>query len=164
MRQYEKIVKAPIKVHRRQWHADGRGKLLESLRCDDDTFDFGQAYVTTILPNIIKAWHCHKLQTDRMLLLKGTVRFVAGREGPMLKCDKLKMFDTHLDFVVSDQDPYLIVIPPTFYHGFQNLGTEEAYILNIPTEAYNHSDPDELRVPPHGDCTFVFNWHVHLDG
>jgi dTDP-4-dehydrorhamnose 3,5-epimerase len=36
-------------------------------------------------------------------------------------------------------------------HGFKNIGTEEAIILNLPSEKYDYSSPDEHRVDPHTD-------------
>jgi dTDP-4-dehydrorhamnose 3,5-epimerase len=41
---------------------DERGRLMEILRNDDDIFSkFGQVYITTTYPGVVKAWHCHKL-------------------------------------------------------------------------------------------------------
>ena len=160
MHLYKRIVKDPVQVVRRQWNADGRGKLIEGLRNDDKEFseDFGQAYVTTINSHRVKAWHMHEKQTDRMLLLRGTVRFV----GVLGISNVSGVLDVRLDFVVSDLDPYLLVIPPTIYHGFQNMGDEEAYILNIPDRAYDRTNPDEYRVDPHGKVDFP--WDISLDG
>src|SRR5690554_5411888 len=37
--------------------ADERGHLMEILRCDDDEFrHFGQVYITTVYPGVVKAW------------------------------------------------------------------------------------------------------------
>ena len=48
---------------------DERGWLMEILRNDWDVFDrFGQVYVTAAYPNVVKAWHMHKKQTDHVVL------------------------------------------------------------------------------------------------
>lgn len=153
---YQKTVLPPVSIHRRQWNVDGRGQLIEGLRNDDELYnnDFGQVYVTTVCPGIIKAWHYHKDQTDRMLLLHGLVRFVA--------------YDSHekhvnLDLVVDSRDPYLIVIPKGLYHGFQNIGSTDAFILNIPDKVYNRENPDEQRCSPYSD-SIPFNWDIQLHG
>ena len=40
---------------------DERGRLMEVLRCDDNIFNkFGQVYVTTAQPGVVKGWHYHK--------------------------------------------------------------------------------------------------------
>lgn len=155
---YRRIVELPVKAIPRHWNADGRGKLIEGLRNDHADYknDFGQAYITTILPGRIKAWHLHEFQTDRMMLIKGTVRFVG------LTYDEFETY-VKLDLIVSDLTPYLIVIPPKIWHGFQNIGTDEAYILNIPDKAYDHKHPDEERTIPR-DARIKFSWEVSLDG
>ena len=45
--------------------ADERGRLMEILRSDEALFSrFGQVYMTTTYPQVVKAWHCHKKQDD----------------------------------------------------------------------------------------------------
>ena len=159
---YQKVVRSPITTRRLTWHADGRGQLMECLRNDSPEYhsDFGQVYMTTVKPGIIKAWHYHNHQTDRMILVKGTVRFV----GYVLDEADQENSQVVLDFVVSDRDPYLIEIPSGVYDGFQNAhDSEEAYIMNVSTRAYNHSDPDEVRLSPY-DSAIAFNWNIDLHG
>ncbi|MGB2985350.1 MAG: dTDP-4-dehydrorhamnose 3,5-epimerase, partial [Phycisphaerae bacterium] len=44
---------------------DERGRLMEMLRADDELFkSFGQVYMTTAFPGVVKAWHYHKRQWD----------------------------------------------------------------------------------------------------
>ncbi|HEC78366.1 MAG TPA: dTDP-4-dehydrorhamnose 3,5-epimerase, partial [candidate division WOR-3 bacterium] len=51
---------------------DERGRLMEILRSDDEQFSkFGQVYITTAYPGVVKAWHYHKLQDDNMTVIKG---------------------------------------------------------------------------------------------
>jgi dTDP-4-dehydrorhamnose 3,5-epimerase len=43
---------------------DERGWLMEILRNDDEIYnEFGQVYITTAYPEVVKAWHMHKKQT-----------------------------------------------------------------------------------------------------
>jgi len=45
---------------------DERGWLMEILRCDDKIFkQFGQVYLSTAYPGVVKGWHYHKKQTDK---------------------------------------------------------------------------------------------------
>ena len=56
---------------------DERGRLMEMLRSDDEMFKkFGQVYMTTTYPQVIKAWHYHKLQYDSFIAIKGMVKLV----------------------------------------------------------------------------------------
>ena len=41
------------------------------LRCGDSMFEkFGQVYVTTCYPDVVKAWHYHQNQADNMVVVK----------------------------------------------------------------------------------------------
>ena len=66
-----------VEVKGLRWIPDERGRLLEILRCDDAIFrQFGQVYVTTTLPGVVKAWHYHKRQDDYFTCLRGMVKLV----------------------------------------------------------------------------------------
>ena len=56
---------------------DKRGWLMELLRSDWKCFqNFEQTYVTSVYPQVVKAWHMHKKQTDNMSCIKGMVKLV----------------------------------------------------------------------------------------
>jgi dTDP-4-dehydrorhamnose 3,5-epimerase len=42
-----------------------------------------------------------------------------------------------------------IHIPPGVCHGFKCISSEEALVVNTPTEVYRYDDPDEFRIDPH---------------
>ena len=125
-------------------HPDDRGSLFEILRCDEVMYrKFGQVYVTSAYPGVIKAWHYHKLQTDYFTCIHGLARLVLF--------DSRTNSKTHgqvLEFLISPQEPKLVSIPPEVYHGFQCVSKFEAIMLNIPTEPYNPKNPDEYRLDP----------------
>jgi dTDP-4-dehydrorhamnose 3,5-epimerase len=151
---YKSIIALPIQVATRTWHHDARGKLAEVLRKDDTVLyqdDFGQVYVTTMRPGIIKAWHRHEKQADR-----GMVRFGA------LTVEPNGDYKVCLDYVVSADSPRMLMIPPGVYHGFSNIGTEEAFVMNVSTHVYNPEDPDEFREPY--DRFTGFNWKQDFNG
>ena len=51
---------------------DERGQLMEILRADDECFvKFGQVYLTSAYPGVVKAWHYHKVQADNFAVVKG---------------------------------------------------------------------------------------------
>jgi dTDP-4-dehydrorhamnose 3,5-epimerase len=50
---------------------------MEIMRADDELFEgFGQVYITTAYPNVVKAWHFHKRQTDKLACIKGMMKVV----------------------------------------------------------------------------------------
>ena len=132
---------------------DERGRLMEILRADDEMFrKFGQVYMTTVYPGVVKGWHYHKKQYDNMAVVKGMMKIV--------------LFDGRLDsstygevneFFAGEYKPILIHIPPFVYHGFKCISDEESMVVNTPTEAYDHREPDEFRVHPH-DNDIPYEW------
>ena len=124
---------------------DERGRLMEILRCDDPLFrKFGQAYLTTAYPGVVKAWHYHRRQTDHFCVVRGMAKVVLydGRKGSPTK----GMIN---EFFIGEQNPSLVVIPNLVMHGYKAIGIETVYLINMPTEAYNYRQPDELRLPAH---------------
>lgn len=124
---------------------DERGRLMEILRNDDEFFQqFGQVYMTTTYPNVVKAWHYHKLQTDNVAVVKGMLKLVLydRRDGSPTKGEINELF-------IGEHNPLLVQIPPEVYHGWMCISETEAIVINIPTEPYNRTDPDEYRLHPH---------------
>lgn len=132
---------------------DERGRLMEMFRCDDALFTkFGQAYLTTAYPGVVKGWHFHKIQFDHFVVVKGMMKIVlfdARKESP-----------THgvvNEFFMGEHNPLLLQIPPFVYHGITCLGAQEALLINMPTEPYRYDSPDEYRVSP-DDPSVPYDW------
>jgi dTDP-4-dehydrorhamnose 3,5-epimerase len=51
------------------------------------------------------------------------------------------------EFRLSERNPGLVVIPPNLYHGWKNIGIDEAFIINMPSSQYHHEEPDALDLP-----------------
>lgn len=123
-------------------HPDKRGRLFEILRSDEPVFKkFGQVYVTTAYPGVIKAWHYHKIQTDHFCCIQGQARLVLHDPRPNSPTTGLIN-----EFILGPDNLLLIVIPPDIYHGFQCISEDEAIMINIPTEPYFPHNPDEYRL------------------
>jgi len=142
-----------VKVKKLKVIPDDRGRLMEIFRCDDEIFQkFGQVYMTTAYPGVVKAWHYHKIQTDSFTCVKGKMRlglYDARKGSPT--------FGNVEEYVLSLEDPLLVQIPPEVYHGFKCVGDEEAVVINTVTEPYNHESPDECRVDAY-DNDIPFDW------
>jgi len=124
---------------------DERGRLMEILRSDDEMFTkFGQVYITTAYPGVVKGWHYHKKQTDHFTVVKGMIKLVLydGRDDSSTKGEINEFF-------IGEHNPLLVKIPPFVMHGFKCISQEEAICINIPTELYNYEHPDEFRVDAH---------------
>ncbi|HWO56232.1 MAG TPA: dTDP-4-dehydrorhamnose 3,5-epimerase family protein [bacterium] len=134
-------------------HPDDRGRLFEILRHDDREFiRFGQVYVTTAFPGVVKAWHFHRKQTDFFCIIQGKARFALYDPRPDSPTRG------QVDEVLCDGDrPQLIVIPNLVYHGFKNIGDIDVICINCPTESYDAADPDEERLDPYAN-DIPYDW------
>jgi len=142
-----------VKIKELKIIPDERGRLMEILRSDDELFEkFGQVYMTTVKPGIVKAWHYHKLQRDNFCCVKGEIRL-----GLYDARKKSLTFGKTMDMSLSLDEPKLVSIPPNVYHGFKGMSDEESIVINAPTEAYNHAEPDEQRLDPYKN-DIPFNW------
>lgn len=124
---------------------DERGRLMEILRNDDDMFTgFGQVYMTTTYPQVVKAWHYHKKQDDHIVCVKGMLKLVlydARKKSPT--------YGEVNEFFIGDYNPVLVKVPRMIYHGWKCISEEEAIAINVPTEPYDPKNPDEYRLDPH---------------
>ena len=137
---------------------DERGHLMEIMRCDDPLFEkFGQVYLTTTYPGVIKAWHYHKKQDDNIAVIRGMMKLVLydNRDHSPTKgeCN---------EFFLGVHKPVIIHVPKGVYHGWKCISQEEAFVINCVTEPYNYTDPDENRLP--FDTEEVpYDWDIKME-
>jgi dTDP-4-dehydrorhamnose 3,5-epimerase len=135
-----------VKVKQLKVVPDERGRLLEVLRSDDKELflKFGQVYVSTTYPNVVKAWHYHKIQIDHFVCVHGMVKLVLydSREGSSTRGEIN-------EFYLGVHNPILVQVPNLVYHGWMCVSVEEAIVVNVPTELYDYQKPDEYRLDPH---------------
>ena len=132
---------------------DERGRLMEILRSDDPLFlRFGQVYLTTAYPGVVKAWHAHSKQVDNIAVLSGMA--------------KLVLYDPRTDsptrgeiaeFFIGEHNPTLVQIPAGVFHGFKCLGQTECLAVNVATELYRYDSPDEVHLDPH-QSEIPYDW------
>jgi dTDP-4-dehydrorhamnose 3,5-epimerase len=142
-----------VKAKRLRVIPDERGRLMEILRADDELFQqFGQVYITTTYPQVVKAWHFHKIQTDNIAVVKGMVKFALydPREGSPTKGEVN-------EFYIGEHNPMLIQVPKEVCHGWMCISQEESIAINVPTEVYHYEEPDEYRIHPH-DNDIPYDW------
>mgnify|MGYP001309669415 FL=1 len=132
---------------------DDRGRLMEIMRADDNFFKkFGQVYMTTAFPGVVKAWHYHKKQEDNFTCVHGKMRLAlydSRRTSPT--------YGEVNDFIISLDNPILVTIPKDVYHGFKCVSDCEAVVINTPTKTYNYKVPDEYRLDAY-DNDIPYDW------
>ncbi len=147
-----------VRVKKLRVIPDERGYLMEMLRDDDEFFQkFGQVYLSVVYPGVVKGWHYHKKQTDHFVFVRGMAKVVLydGRDVSPTRGQVNEFF-------MGEHNPILLVIPPLVLHGMKGVGTEPAYLVNVPTEHYVYDQPDEFRVDPHSKDV-PYDWS-HRDG
>jgi dTDP-4-dehydrorhamnose 3,5-epimerase len=98
----------------------------------------------------------HQRSIDRLFVVSGLVSVVVydGRlDSPS--------FGALNEFKISERNPGLLVIGAGLYHGWKNLGTTEAFLINMPTSLYDHDQPDALDLPydsPEAASIVPFRW------
>ena len=101
-----------------------------------------QVHITTTFAGRIRAWGLHPLGTDRLFVVSGLVKFVlfdGRKDSPTLGRVN--------EIVASEKNPGLLIVPPNLYHGWKNIGTSEAIIINMPDRMYDYEQPDALDLP-----------------
>jgi dTDP-4-dehydrorhamnose 3,5-epimerase len=132
---------------------DERGRLMEILRNDEEMFvKFGQVYMTTTYPQVVKAWHFHKKQDDFITCVKGMLKLVLfdDRDGSPTRGEVNQFF-------IGDYNPMVVKVPKMIYHGWKCISETEALAINIPTEPYDRENPDEYRLDPH-ENNIPYSW------
>ena len=141
----EKKIIEGVKTKNLKVLPDERGRLMEVLRSDEEMFSkFGQLYVTTAYPGVVKAWHYHKTQVDHFVVVHGMMKIVLydDRAGSPTK-------GVVNEFFMGDHKQILLRVPARVLHGFKCISECEAIVINIPTEVYHYAKPDEYRMPAH---------------
>jgi len=140
-------------VRRAKVIPDERGRLGEIMRNDDPWFEkFGQVYFTTTGPGVVKAWHYHAKQFDHFYVIQGLVKVALYDARP-----DSPTHGTVNETYLGEHCPGLVRIPPGVQHGWMCVGEKEAYIVNLVSEAYDYTKPDEFRTPPH-DNDIPYDW------
>lgn len=143
-----------VKIKKLKIIPDERGRLMEILREDDDIFiKFGQVYMTTAYPGVVKAWHYHKIQTDNFACAAGRMRLglYDARPGS-------KTFKAVEEFILSpEENPLMVQIPPFVYHGFKCVSDKESIVINTVTHPYDPKKPDEYRVDAYNN-DIPYDW------
>ena len=130
---------------------DERGYIMHMLRSDDPVFqNFGEIYFSTIYPDVIKAWHLHKLMTLNYSVVVGMIKLVLydDRENSPTKGEIQELY-------IGQENYQLVKIPPLVWNGFKGVGTGMAVLANCATLPH---DPDEIvRMSPF-DPTIPYDW------
>jgi dTDP-4-dehydrorhamnose 3,5-epimerase len=123
-------------------HTDGHVTEIARVSWDIIESPIVQVHTTTTFPGRVRAWGLHQLGTDRLFVANGLIKIVVfdGRQDS-------PTFGGINEFTVSEKNPGLLTIAPNLYHGWKNIGTTEACVINMPDRMYDYDKPDALDLP-----------------
>lgn len=133
-------------------HKDERGFFEELIRVTDHFFKegFGQLSHSLMYPNVIKAWHVHKTQTDWWYVVRGDLKvalFDLRKKSPTYRM--LNEF-----FMGKNGENIVLKIPPGVAHGCKAI-KETTELFYVASKTYN---PEEEGRIPFNDPEIGYTW------
>ena len=134
------------------------GHLTEAFRADWGVTDFAvvQVNLTVTFPGRVRAWGIHRLTVDRLFAATGSLNIVCFDGRP-----DSPTYGALNQFLLGERNQGLVVIPPGVWHGWQNVGADEATIVSMPSRLYDHGGPDRWELPydsPEAKATLPYPW------
>ena len=115
------------KVLTRTAVGEENGFLIELYKDEDKTV----AYLTAAKPGAFKGYHLHRVRAARYVCLRGKMRIILYKD---------KQREEH---ILDATQPSRLFIPPNVATGLENIGEEEAWLINYPDPAYDPNLKDE---------------------
>ena len=131
---------------------DERGAVLHHMRSDAPEFTtFGECYFSEMIPGAVKAWKCHREQTQHLAVPIGRVRFVIYDDR------ELSPTNGSLEVVeLGRPDHYnRLRIPKDLWYGFTCLSDQPALIANCTDEPH---DPTDTELRAEHDPRIPYHW------
>jgi len=137
-------------------HEDPRGWLVQIFRSDELPADLGpqMAYVSVTRPGVGRGPHEHQSQTDMFCFAgPGTFEIRLWDNRPISASYGRRMI-----LRAGAAAPAAIVIPPGVVHGYRNVDSVDALVVNLPNRLYrgqgSREPVDEIRYEDDPASTF----------
>ena len=131
---------------------DDRGAVLHMLRCDAADFTgFGECYFSETLPGAVKAWKCHRKQTQNLAVPIGRVRIAIydDRQSSSTR-GNLRILE------LGRPDVYgRLRIPPGLWYGFSCISTTPALVVNCADLPHDASENESRSAD---DSAIPYKW------
>lgn len=125
-------------------HVDHRGRVFEVYSGPSSHWQKSivYCYSFTVRANQIKGWGLHEKKDDRYTLITGEVLTILY--------DSRQSSPTHglvQKVTLTAEGTRQLLIPAGVWHMNICLSETEAFLINHPTEKYEHGSPDRLLLP-----------------
>jgi dTDP-4-dehydrorhamnose 3,5-epimerase len=137
-------------------HQDPRGWLAEIFREDELPRELlpVMGYISVTQPEMARGPHVHLQQTDLFCFPgPGEFRVTLWDQRP-----ESSTYGLRQDFILGENSPGVIVIPPGVVHGYRNIGDRPGLVCNFANRLYRgpgRQEPvDEIRYEDELDSPF----------
>ncbi len=97
------------------------GFLIELFKDGEKTI----AYLTCATPGAFKGYHLHRVRAARYVCIKGKMKIILYVNGK------------REEHILSANNPTRLYIPKNVPTGLENIGSEDAWLINFPEPAYD---------------------------
>lgn len=109
------------------------GFLIELFK-DKQTGEKTEVYLTAAKPGAFKGYHLHRVRAARYVALKGKMKITLYKPGDP---------GSKEEYILDAANPTRLFIPKDIATGLENVGDEEAWLVNYPDPAYDPALTDE---------------------
>lgn len=124
----------PAKKVQTKDHSGNENGFLIELFKDNETGQKTEVYLTAAAPGAFKGYHLHRVRAARYVALKGKMKITLYRPGDP---------NSKEEHILDAANPMRLFIPKDIATGLENIGEEEAWMVNYPDPAYDPSLVDE---------------------
>lgn len=131
-----------VEIRKLTLYEDNRGWLGEIIRDDESELKPVMSYLSVTHPGLVRGPHEHREQTDCFCFV-GTFKLYLW--------DNRKSSQTYKERMVIDTSdiPVVAVVPPGVVHAYKNVGSSDAFVINMPDRLFmgkGKTEPvDEIR-------------------
>ncbi|TSC62119.1 MAG: dTDP-4-dehydrorhamnose 3,5-epimerase [Parcubacteria group bacterium Gr01-1014_106] len=120
----EQIRREPCKkVTTKDSEGNPNGFLVELFKDGENTV----AYLTAAYPKAFKGYHLHTVRSSHYVCLKGMMKITVVEGGK------------RVEHVLRAENPERLFLPTHVWIGLENIGDEEAWLMNLPNPPYDPS-------------------------
>lgn len=125
-----------VHIEKLNVYTDDRGWLVEVLKKEQlKKKEFGQFFVSTAHPNVVKGNHYHTHKTEWFCVIKGKGKLCLQ---DVKTLEKMEVF-------MGDENMFTVKILPNVAHGIKNIGNDMMYLLVYADEVFDPKDPDTFN-------------------
>lgn len=130
-----KIKKEPCKkVVTKNSSGEPNGYLIELFKDGEKT----TLYLTSTYPKAFKGYHLHRVRSSYYVCLKGKMKITVYVDPETTSNSANKV-----EHILSADNLERLFLPTNVYIGLENIGDEEAWLINFPYPAYDPNLKDE---------------------